>query len=171
MKAKIIALVLLITIMAMMLSTGCGSINNSPAAPEPTTEQETKPATEQETNPPTEAEQEPEAANPDDEQGIDNEWFEDVIWTGEEFFITVKKRLQLADVSIFAGEVEFKVRGSVIDLGGVTASLAGIHDKVIYLEGGKINWKVDTNGQRPDRILVTLADGEVFEMMIPTDDY
>ena len=177
MKAKIIALVLLITIMVMVLSTGCGSMSKSPATSEPATEQETKPtseqepkpATEQEPNPPAEAEQEPEAANPDDEQGIDCEWFEDLIWTGEEFLITVKKQLQLADVSVFAGEDEYKVRKSVIDLGGVTGTMGGIHDRIIYLAGGKINWFVDTNGQRPDRIVVTLASGEVFEVKVPTD--
>jgi len=169
MKAKILALVFLITIMAMVLSTGCGSTNKSPATSEAATEKDTKSATPQEPNPPTEAEQEPEVANPDDEHGIDNEWFEDVIWTGEEFFITVKKELQLADVSVFAGEDEYKVHKSVIDLGGVTATMAGIHDKVIYLETATINWFVDTNGQRPDRIVVTLDDGEIFEVKVPTD--
>jgi len=95
-----------------------------------------------------------------------NEWFGDVIWTGEQFIITVKKELQPVDASIFAGENEFKVHKSVIDTGGGSASMSPMHTKIIYGEGATINWFVDTDGAEPDRIIIELADGTILERVL-----
>ena len=77
---------------------------------------------------------------------------------------TVRNQFQLADVSIFAGNNEYKIISSTIELGGgVTGTMAGTHKDIIYLPGATINWLVETDGMEPKLIIIELKNGIVLE--------